>query len=250
MPSTRVIAWGVSLLLHSAAGVTYWEWTLHHAAADGNRTGVQPTELAIVLVPEKPAALGASMVNIVQSESARLPAAVNPQPVLSPNPVPVEHPIPAEVPVVPAQVTAKDSALVVPAPAVSGPSVPPIVTAENGSADARTSSAARRSGNSAGEKNGSLINSAGYRRNPLPAYPPLAQSHRWEGTVLLSVRISPDGTAAGVTVKESSGYAVLDEAAVAAVRNWEFEPARVNQQSISSTAEVPIHFQLRAVKAR
>jgi protein TonB len=240
----------VSLLFHSVAGVTYWEWNLHHPAAAGNLAGVQPTELAIVLATEESAAPGAKIEDIVKTESAPLPLAATSQPDLPPRPMPVEQQVPAEAPVVPAQVTANDSALIVPAPANPRPGVPAIVTSENANADARASAAAQRSGNSVGENNGSLINFAGYRRNPLPAYPPLAQSHRWEGTVLLSVRISPDGTAAEVKVKESSGYAVLDEAAVAAVRNWEFEPARVNQQSISSTAEVPIHFQLRTAKAR
>jgi protein TonB len=83
-----------------------------------------------------------------------------------------------------------------------------------------------------------------YKRNPEPMYPVSARRRGQQGTVLLAVRVSADGRALDVKVRQSSGYALLDEAATAAVRDWEFEPARVNARSVKSEIEVPVQFKL------
>ena len=48
-------------------------------------------------------------------------------------------------------------------------------------------------------------------------YPPLARRRGWEGTVRLGLRIEPDGRLTRVRVLASSGYGVLDRAAVRAL---------------------------------
>ncbi len=83
-----------------------------------------------------------------------------------------------------------------------------------------------------------------YRKNPEPAYPLSARRRGQEGTVLLSVRVSADGRAMRVAIKQSSGFSVLDEAARQAVKSWEFEAARVNSMHIESDIEVPVRFRL------
>jgi periplasmic protein TonB len=83
-----------------------------------------------------------------------------------------------------------------------------------------------------------------YRRNPKPVYPRVARHRRQEGLVLLSVKVSDRGLADRVTLKRSSGFVLLDEAALQAVRNWEFEPARIGPLAVASEIEVPIRFQL------
>lgn len=55
-----------------------------------------------------------------------------------------------------------------------------------------------------------------------PTYPPLARRRGWEGTVLLGIDCDADGAVQSVRVLRSSGHAVLDEAAAAAVRQWRF----------------------------
>lgn len=45
-------------------------------------------------------------------------------------------------------------------------------------------------------------------------YPPLARQRGWEGTVLLALRVERDGALEKVRVSHSSGYDVLDQAAV------------------------------------
>lgn len=80
--------------------------------------------------------------------------------------------------------------------------------------------------------------------NPAPVYPGVARRRGWEGTVILQVRVESDGHPAGVTVLESSGYSVLDEEAVRAIRTWRFEPARRGTNQVSSMIEIPVRFRL------
>ena len=85
---------------------------------------------------------------------------------------------------------------------------------------------------------------ASYLQNPAPAYPPLSRRLREEGKVLLLVRVSAGGTAENVQVKQSSGFARLDDAAAGAVRQWRFVPARRGAEAIASNVMVPIVFRL------
>ncbi|MFQ5494746.1 MAG: energy transducer TonB, partial [Phycisphaerae bacterium] len=80
--------------------------------------------------------------------------------------------------------------------------------------------------------------------NRPPAYPMRARRNGWEGAVLLSVQLTPTGKVASVTVAESSGHPVLDDAAVAAVRDWRFIPARVGGIALGGAVRVPIIFRL------
>jgi periplasmic protein TonB len=50
-------------------------------------------------------------------------------------------------------------------------------------------------------------------------YPPLAQRRGWQGEVLVSVTVAPTGTLNHVRVTQSSGYDILDRAAVNTIRN-------------------------------
>jgi len=79
-----------------------------------------------------------------------------------------------------------------------------------------------------------------------PRYPAAAQRLGQEGHVLVLVRVGTDGTALSVEIEESSGYPVLDEAAMEAVRDWTFEPAREDGRAVESLVHVPFRFRLRA----
>jgi protein TonB len=83
-----------------------------------------------------------------------------------------------------------------------------------------------------------------YKRNPEPSYPALARRRRQEGVVLLAVLVDAAGKPETVAIQVSSGFASLDDAAVAAVKDWEFEPGRQDGESVASRVEVPIQFQL------
>ena len=94
----------------------------------------------------------------------------------------------------------------------------------------------------AGEAQTEPILNAAYLRNPAPDYPPMALQRRWEGTVLLKVRVLAGGSAQQVTVITSSGHASLDDAAVQAVTAWRFIPARRGGQAIDGWVRVPVVF--------
>ncbi len=81
-----------------------------------------------------------------------------------------------------------------------------------------------------------------YLHNPAPNYPALSRRNRESGTVLLLVRVDPDGNATAVTLHQSSGHERLDQAAVQAVTRWRFVPGMRGQTAISATVIVPISF--------
>jgi len=83
-----------------------------------------------------------------------------------------------------------------------------------------------------------------YKTNPEPPYPVVARRRGQAGVVMLSVRVDAQGRAESVAVLASSGFAALDEAAVAAVKDWEFEPGRLGDEPVASQVEVPIRFEL------
>ncbi len=86
---------------------------------------------------------------------------------------------------------------------------------------------------------------AGYLHNPKPHYPGIARSRHWEGLVLLRVYVTPDGRCGNLNLARSSGHEVLDESAVAAVRNWQFVPGKRGDTPIASWVTVPIEFNIR-----
>jgi len=83
-----------------------------------------------------------------------------------------------------------------------------------------------------------------YLDNPEPVYPALARRRGQEGLVLLTVKVTAEGRTASVALKESSGYSLLDDAALQAVRHWRFEPARIGLSAVDTEIEVPVRFKL------
>ena len=80
--------------------------------------------------------------------------------------------------------------------------------------------------------------------NPLPRYPTVARRRGIEGTVTLEVRVNGAGLPEQVVLARSSGSALLDEAALEAVRRWRFRPARRAGEPVHGVVTVPITFRL------
>jgi TonB family protein len=90
-----------------------------------------------------------------------------------------------------------------------------------------------------------LITAPRYRSPPSPpVYPPRAVEFGLTGTVLVRAHVAPDGSTGETRVWRSSGHALLDAAALAAVRRWAFEPASVGGRRVEAWVEVPVHFRL------
>jgi len=57
---------------------------------------------------------------------------------------------------------------------------------------------------------------------PVPDYPARARRRGWQGTVDVELRVGPDGAVEQANVGRSSGYALLDHAAVSVARRSRF----------------------------
>lgn len=71
-------------------------------------------------------------------------------------------------------------------------------------------------------------------RNPLPAYPEAARLRGQQGSVGVRLRIDADGTVLRVEIVESSGYPLLDQAVVEALRRWRFAPAMQGGHAVAA----------------
>ncbi len=76
---------------------------------------------------------------------------------------------------------------------------------------------------------------------PQPDYPAAARRRNMQGVVQLKLELSAEGKVVNVTVLQSSGHELLDEAAVADVREWQFAPG---QQGVPRTATQRITFKM------
>ncbi len=156
---------------------------------------------------------------IIEAEPEPLPQPVvqpkpKPKPVAKPKPKPEPEPRPKEV--------AQDK----PKPEPKPKPVPKRQTASAGSQNAFVPPSS----------------TAAYLKNPKPTYPALAQRRSMQGIVLLLVEVSINGKPTRVSVKKGSGYAILDKAALRAVRKWEFAPAKRGGNPVAASIEVPIRF--------
>lgn len=85
---------------------------------------------------------------------------------------------------------------------------------------------------------------AAVRHRVEPRVPEEARRQRWQGTVLLAVTVSPEGTPAEVLVLRSSGHPALDRAAAEALWQWRFHPARRGGVAVAERLAVPITFRI------
>lgn len=76
-----------------------------------------------------------------------------------------------------------------------------------------------------------------------PSYPELARRARVEGVVLLEAIIGADGSVRDVRVLRSA-HALLDPAALEAVRRWRYLPARVGERPVAVYLSVAVTFSL------
>jgi len=82
-------------------------------------------------------------------------------------------------------------------------------------------------------------------KNLPPSYPMVARRMGWEGKVILSVEVLENGTPDEVKVLSSSNYALLDKAAVRAVKRWRFIAAQRTGNPVTQWLQIPINFVLK-----
>jgi TonB family protein len=103
-------------------------------------------------------------------------------------------------------------------------------------------SASSRSGLAGAVRVGGNVLVPTQTRKVAPVYPPLAQSAGVQGVVILDARIDRDGRVAETRVLRS--IPLLDQAAIDAVRQWEYTPTLLNGQPVEVIMTVTVQFSL------
>lgn len=88
-----------------------------------------------------------------------------------------------------------------------------------------------------------MIIAAEFDHRVIPPYPSMAVDARWEGTVIVLLTIGPDGVIEA-HVGTSSGYAVLDRAALRAAEESTYRPPELNGKPAIETYRVIYTFNL------
>ncbi len=78
--------------------------------------------------------------------------------------------------------------------------------------------------------------------NQPPQYPKIARLKKQQGTVVIEVFIKNNGAVEDLSIKQSSGYEILDEAALKTIKTWQFEANKDSKRS--SNILIPITFTL------
>jgi periplasmic protein TonB len=85
---------------------------------------------------------------------------------------------------------------------------------------------------------------SGLASNRKPDYPLVARQRGQQGVVVLRVEVSAAGVPLSVSVVSTSGYILLDKAALAAVEEWRFHPATQAGIPVMGIRDLPINFRL------
>lgn len=79
-------------------------------------------------------------------------------------------------------------------------------------------------------------------KNVPPVYPQIAITSHTQGVVILDATIGTDGKVKDTKILRSIKQ--LDDAAVAAVRAWEYKPTLVNGKPVQVIMTIPVNFTL------
>jgi protein TonB len=204
----------------AAAAVAVHVWALYGISVERPATPLPPAERPIV-------------VGLVAT--APPPSPAPPAPAAEPlSPPPPAARVPETPRRVPKPKIAPSSA---PTPAVAAPVEP---TPSGDGAPATTAAVAPAPGPPHAEPSAVPR----YRNTPEPEYPAAARRAHQEGVVVLAVEVDATGRPTAVSVRKSSGFPLLDEAARDGVQRWRFDPARSAGVPIASRVEVPVRFSL------
>ena len=206
----------------------------HHVS----RTRLRNTIAAVLLVH-------AALLWVAQSQLAELPASDESGQVVMadvvsdmPNPAPLTHakPTPQAVP----QPASTQSVAKTNTPALS----PNSNTAQDTAAASTAAAPATASGKTGAPSLVEPSANADYLKNPPPGYPRISRRNGEQGTVIVRVFISTQGTPEKAEVRTSSGVARLDQAALEAVQRWRFVPGRRSGTPEAMWFNIPVRFVL------
>jgi periplasmic protein TonB len=86
---------------------------------------------------------------------------------------------------------------------------------------------------------------ADYLNNARPQYPPMSKRLNEQGKVVVRALIGIDGTASQASIKTSSGFDRLDQAALATVLKWRYVPGKRGGVPEAMWFDVPVNWVLQ-----
>ena len=89
---------------------------------------------------------------------------------------------------------------------------------------------------------GGNVQAANLLRKVVPVYPPLAKQARIQGTVRFTAVIGKDGTIQNLQV--ITGHPLLQQAAMDAVRQWQYRPTLLNGEPVEVVTTIDVNFTL------
>jgi len=252
-----------SLAVHAAVIVALPEFSL-------KREPIPLTVLEVVLVqtvPPRPLAVAEARPSPVPSPAppvrpkgvtSPLPPKSNPKPPVAaaaPSLLTLPEPAPSPAPAVRSKAGHSRSASTSITTPLTAAAEPPQFTLPEAAPDVEVAAPAERPGPIAGAETVSAPQvaiaaptpprfSASYLQNPAPRYPLAARRAGEQGTVTLKVMVTREGLPQRVKVEQTSGSSRLDAAALDAVRQWRFVPARRGATPVDSWVLVPVVFRL------
>ena len=92
---------------------------------------------------------------------------------------------------------------------------------------------------------GGMVQAAKLINRTPPVYPDSLRQQGVEGTVLVQAIIGKSGSVLDAHAVGSQAPAELADAALAAVRTWQFEPTLLNGEPVEVITTITVNFQLR-----
>ncbi|MEZ8093525.1 TonB family protein [Photobacterium swingsii] len=90
-----------------------------------------------------------------------------------------------------------------------------------------------------------LVTKPSFATRPSPvSYPKIAKRRGLQGQVLVEVWIDSSGKQVKQTLVKSSGANILDDAALEAIKRWQFSSHIVDGQAIAHRVQIPVRFKL------
>lgn len=83
---------------------------------------------------------------------------------------------------------------------------------------------------------------------PEPRYPLIARARGWQGTVDVGLSVLADGSVDSAALRRSSGYGVLDEAAIAVARRSRFAPPAASGLPAPLRGRIEYRFELTRLR--
>ena len=84
------------------------------------------------------------------------------------------------------------------------------------------------------------------RPRPPLNYPNKARRRGYQGSTLVMISLDTSGAIETVVLVRSSGYQILDKAALKNVAKWQFHPVQHNGEKVKARFQVPINFSLNS----